>query len=209
MPHLKTFLDSLVKSEQPKGPAPAFTPVHIIKSLLIIDSEHSIGRIALSKRLRIGEGSVRTIIKKMVEKGIITVDSIGGCTLTASGASIISELKAILIKTTPFDLAEMDIDAPCYAIHVRSSIEKIPLTRLRDLAVRNGADGMVILSYSANKFSFPLMSEDLSVSYPGLELRLRKAFTMREGDSVLVGFSKINVGAEDGTFATALAILNA
>lgn len=209
MPDLSAFLDSLSKGEQPKGPAPAFSSVHIIKSLLIIDSECSIGRIALSKRMRIGEGSVRTIIKKMVEKGIIAVDSIGGCALTGLGASIVGELKATLIRIKPFELVEMGIETPCCAIHIRSSIDKMPLTKLRDIAVRNGADGMVIFSYSGQKFALPSIATDLSVSYLELESRLRKEFSVLEGDSIMVAFSCDLESAENGAIATALAIMNA
>ncbi|HPC27186.1 MAG TPA: hypothetical protein PKX17_00510, partial [Candidatus Methanomethylicus sp.] len=65
---------------------------------MIIDSAHSIGRIALSKKMKIGEGSIRTIIKKLVERGVIAVDSIGGCTLTETGNGIADELKGLLVK---------------------------------------------------------------------------------------------------------------
>ncbi len=209
MSPLKQFLESITKSEPPRGPAPAFSPVHVVNAILIIDSEQSIGRIALSKRLKIGEGSVRTMIKKLIEKGVISVDSIGGCNLTEAGVRIVSELKQSIVKRVPFDLTEMGIALPSHAVHIRSDLTKIPLTKLRDIAVRNGTDGLVVFSYGSRKIMLPLMTEDISKVYPALTSYLGNSFKLVEGDSVLVGFSNDAAHAEEGTFAAALAVLNA
>ncbi|HRR53814.1 MAG TPA: hypothetical protein P5168_02210 [Candidatus Methanomethylicus sp.] len=176
---------------------------------MIIDSAHSIGRIALSKKMKIGEGSIRTIIKKLVERGVIAVDSIGGCTLTETGNGIADELKGLLVKRISFNLSEMGIDLPSHAIHIRSELTKMPLTKLRDVAVKNGADGLVIFSYLGGRITLPLMTEDISKVYPALASYLEESFKLVEGDSVLVGFSNDLIHAEEGTLAAALAVVNA
>jgi len=209
MSPLKQFLESITKITPPRGPTPAFTPVHIVTAILIIDSERSIGRIALSKSLKIGEGSVRTIIKKLLEKDAIAVDSIGGCNLTVTGASIATELKRLLVKRIPFDLTEMGITLPSYAIHVRSDVARIPLTKLRDIAVKNGTDGLVVFSYFKGRLTLPLLTDDVYKVYPKLATSLDESFRLIEGDSVIVGFSSEETRAEEGTLAAALAVISA
>jgi len=209
MTPLKQFLESINKSSQPRGPIPAFTPVHIVTAILIIASEGSIGRIALSKRLKIGEGSVRTIIKKLLEKDVIAVDSIGGCNLTVTGAGIATELKRLLVKRVPFDLTEMGITLPSYAIHVRSDVAKMPLTKLRDIAVKNGTDGLVVFSYRTGRLTLPLLTDEVYKVYPKLAASFDESFRLIEGDSVIVGFSSEAIRAEEGTLAAALAVIDA
>lgn len=209
MSPLKKFLESVTRSELPRGPAPAFSPVHIVTAILVIDSAHSIGRIALSKKMKIGEGSVRTIIKKLVERDVIAVDSIGGCTLTETGTGIVDELKGLLVKRISFNLSEMGIDLPSHAIHIRSELTKMPLTKLRDVAVKNGTDGLVVFSYLGGRITLPLMTENISKVYPALASCLEESFKLVEGDSVLVGFSSDSIHAEEGTLAAALAVVNA
>jgi hypothetical protein len=205
---LRTFIASLTNMEQPKGPAVAYTPAHVIKALLTIDAEMAKGRIGLSKALGIGEGSVRTMIKKLTEKSVISVDSIGGCLLTPSGRSIVSELKAKLIASAQLDIKELDIQEPSFALQLRTDVSKAPLTKLRDIAVKYGADGMVIFAINNGIISFPKMTEDVSKTYPKLSMSLRSKFELKDGDALLVGFSKHPGAAELGTLEAALYLIS-
>lgn len=73
-------LEALSRLPSP-GPAPAFTHVDVTKAILTIGDEEQVGRIELSKKLGIGEGAIRTIIKHLTQAGIIEVAK-GGCMLT-------------------------------------------------------------------------------------------------------------------------------
>ncbi|MGA2572647.1 MAG: DUF4443 domain-containing protein [Candidatus Methanomethylicaceae archaeon] len=207
---LKSFIGQISKTEAPKGPSPAFSASHIIKVLLILDSEQTMGRITLSKRLGIGEGSVRTIVKKLVEMLVISVDAVGGCHLTDLGQSLVTDLKTMIIATAEVRLSSMGINLPAYAIHLRGlKLDGTSLTRLRDIAVKNGADGMVIFSYSGGHISMPLMTEDVYSEYPETIRDLKSGFDLRDGDSILIGFSANKNQAEMGALSAFISLINA
>jgi len=207
---LRSFIDQLTKSETPKGPSPAFTAAHVVKVLLVLDAEKTMGRINLSKTLGIGEGSVRTIIKKLVEGSIVSVDSVGGCQLTDLGKSLVSELKRTIISTAEVCLDEMGVTLPSYALQVRGvPLTGLSLTKLRDVAVKNGADGMVIFTMKDGRISLPMMADDVSKEYPKIVDALKSGFRLKDGDSLLIGFSKDKKEAELGTLSAALFLINA
>jgi len=64
--NVKEILNSLIKEKAP-GPALTFTLLHLIKALELM-AEGPIGRGKLAKSLGIGEGTVRTIIKRLKSK---------------------------------------------------------------------------------------------------------------------------------------------
>ena len=205
---LRSFIASITNLEQPKGPAVAYAPAHVVKALLIIDAEEAKGRIGLAKALGIGEGSIRTMIKKLVEKSVISVDSIGGCLLTPLGISIVSELKNLFVASAELDIKELDIQEPSFALQLRGDLSRVSLTKLRDIAVKNGADGMIIFCIKKGIVAFPQMADDISKTYPKLALSLKSKFKLKDGDSLLLGFSKDAAGAELGTLATALFLIS-
>lgn len=205
---LGSFIGQLTKPESPRGPSPAYSPTHVIKVLLILDSEQTMGRITLSKRLGVGEGSVRTIIKKLVELSVISVDAVGGCHLTDVGNSLVAELKKTIVAITDIDLQEMGIALASKAIQLRGlSLSGSPFTRLRDIAVRNGAEGMVIFIYKDGNFTFPLMTEVVAKDYPRIAAHLKSVFSLNEGDVVFIAFSKESLLAEQAVLSAAISLI--
>ncbi|MEI6797305.1 MAG: hypothetical protein WCK39_10610, partial [Methanomassiliicoccales archaeon] len=53
------------------GPTPKFSMYHIWKAYQVICNNGPIGRKALAEALQIGEGSIRTILDKMVREGSV------------------------------------------------------------------------------------------------------------------------------------------
>jgi hypothetical protein len=205
--NLRSLLNNLCKSEAPRGPSPAYTPAHIIKLLLILESEVTMGRITLARRLGIGEGSVRTIIKRLLEASIISVDAIGGCNLTEIGQSVTSDLKKIIVSTGDIDLRQMGIKVPAFAAQLRGlEIPQSP-TMLRDDAVRNGADGMMILKSLDGRLCLPMMSEDMSMEYPAIDAAVKSRFELRSKDILLIGFARDPLVAEIGTISASLNLI--
>ncbi|MDH5806236.1 MAG: DUF4443 domain-containing protein [Candidatus Methanomethylicaceae archaeon] len=202
---LKSLFKEFIQPIIPKGPSPAFSLVHLIKTLLILESE-SMGRQSLSRALNLGEGSVRTIIKRLSEKGLISIDPVGGCYLTELGLDFVKKIREIIIAEKEIDLKPLGISSSAWAIHVRPTTE-INITKLRDIAVKNGADGMLIFSYKDLKISLPLVYDDISKDYPEISSLLSKSFELKNGDLIFVGFAENIKLAELGTFAAAISLL--
>jgi hypothetical protein len=207
---LNSFISRLTNAETPRGPSPAFSSAHILKVLLVLDTEQTMGRITLSKRIGIGEGSIRTIIKKLVDFSVISVDAVGGCHLTELGKSIVRELRCIIVASTPIVLDEVGILFPSYALQLRGvSISSSSLTRLRDKSVKSGAEGLMIFVFEGDRITLPMMTEDVSTLYPRTTAALKSAFQLEEGDSILIAFSEEVNLAELGALSAALSIISA
>ena len=207
---LNPFIHRLTETESPRGPSPAFSSAHILKVLLVLESEQTMGRITLSKRIGIGEGSIRTIIKKLVDFSVISVDSVGGCHLTELGKTIVKELRCIIVATKPIGLDELGILFPSYALQLRGvTISLSSLTRLRDKSVKSGAEGLMIFVFEGGRITLPMMTEEVSTVYPRTTEALRSAFKLEEGDSILVAFSEEANLAELGALSAALSVISA
>jgi len=201
---LRSFIASIAKSSPPKGPSAAYASPHILKLIMLLDKRESMGRIALSKALEVGEGTVRTMVKKLVESGIIEVDSIGGCTLTERGRYLAAELNGFIVSSSSLDLRSLGIEMPSHALQVRAAISNTSLTKLRDVAVKSGAEGMVIFQYKGGTLAFPMMTDDASAAYPEIAYQIRARFELREGDAILVAFAERAVNAEIGALGAAI-----
>ena len=207
---LNSFIHRLTEAESPRGPSPAFSSAHILKVLLVLDSEQTMGRITLSKRVGIGEGSIRTIIKKLVDFSVISVDAVGGCHLTELGKTIVRELRSIIVATQPISLTELGIAFPSYALQLRGiPIPSSSLTRLRDKSVKSGAEGLMIFAFEGGRITLPMMTEEVSTVYPKTTVALKSAFKLAEGDSILVAFSEEANLAELGALSAALSVISA
>ncbi|MGC8936094.1 MAG: DUF4443 domain-containing protein [Candidatus Methanomethylicaceae archaeon] len=201
MSRLKELLNEFSRSETPKGPSPAFTSVHIVKALLSLEAE-CMGRQSMSRVLSLGEGSARTLVKKLVERRLVSVDPVGGCHLTGEGKRIVNELRQVIVSSKDFVLEEFGIKSPSFAIQVRLTPPFIPpITKLRDIAVRNGADGMLIFVVKDSKISLPMIVDDVSKDYPQLVKLIEDSFSLRDGDFIFIGFAESKNAAELGTLA--------
>lgn len=201
---LKALLAELSRGEVPKGPSPSFTPVHFVKALLLLE-KGSMGRQLMSKMLELGEGSARTLIKKLTERALVSIDPVEGCKLTEEGRLIVNELRRTIISAKEFTLEEFEIKLPSFAIQVRvPSLLDVPITKLRDIAVRNGAEGMLVFSVKDSKISLPMIVDDISKDYPKLVSMIESSFSLKDGDLILIGFAEDKKAAEIGTLAAAI-----
>ncbi|MCS7097926.1 MAG: hypothetical protein NZ922_02980 [Candidatus Methanomethyliaceae archaeon] len=206
MINLKSVFSDFIQPMVPRGPSPAFSLVHLIKTLLLLENE-SMGRQTLSRYLNLGEGSVRTIIKRLSEKGLIFVDPVGGCSLTELGHDLVKKIREVIISEREINLKDFEIKSQAWAIHIRPMFNMtINITKLRDIAVKNGADGMLIFSFRDSKISLPLVYEDISRDFPEVRDLLIKSFELRDGDLIFVGFAENRKLAELSTLAAAISL---
>ena len=186
------------------GAAPSFSEVHLVRTLLILSGRKT-GRKSLVGILGVGEGSVRTILKKLLKDGLITSKP-RGQELSRKGRKLVEEY---LSKFTMPKSVELDI-APgkkCSIIVMHNSLEKITTgLQEREISVREGADGAVLLKYSNGSISFPC--SDISLDdYPGTE-RFLSELNLTEGDVVVITFADYFEKAVDGELAIALNIIS-
>lgn len=186
----------MLKSEAP-GPTPSFTELHLIRAVEIF-GDKEVGRKVLSRKLRLGEGSVRTVIARLQQANLISV-SRKGCKLTLKGREIYDKLKSMLIRISPIDANPLTVGNYNFGILVRNSAHKIRYgIEQRDAVVKAGAKGATIFVYKNGKLIIPSISDDVMSDYPNTAKKIIEIYQPRENDVIIIGGDDAREKAEDG-----------
>ncbi|MGA8856379.1 MAG: DUF4443 domain-containing protein [Candidatus Bathyarchaeia archaeon] len=192
------------------GPAPAFTHVDVTQAILTIGDEGQIGRIELSRRLGIGEGTIRTIIKHLMQANIINIAK-GGCVLTKRGVQLYNSLRSKVSKVSIIDAKQLALDKVSAAVLVRhvGHLVKRGIEQ-RDAAIRSGATGACTLVFQGRQFLMPMSeNEEWSLtSDDPLFQDLKKSFNPGEGDVIVLSSATDRVTADHGAMAAALTLIS-
>lgn len=185
------------------GRPPAYSEAHVLKALELIGSALGIGRQRLSRELRLGEGTVRTLVKRMKGSGLVDV-SRGGMTLTSRGNEILTELEERIL-TCEFPETSITVSSQNYAVlikgaagNVRRGIEQ------RDAALISGAKGATTLIYDGEQLLMPGTALELDNSTTSYILENLKP---GKGDVIIIGSSNNLFEAEMGAKSAALKLL--
>lgn len=202
------MLDTLIKASRTRGPAPTFNLYDMVESILILGERGSVGRGRLGEELMLGPGAVRTLISKLKAKGYISVDRVG-CRLTRRGSSLFGELRAKLVFRSWLKCWDKVLGKECFLVCVRiPGLGGVNVLRLRDVAVKAGANGALILSYNSGEFFFAgeNVSFDRTQNYEALS-EVKSRFVFRDGDILIVAFAEDRRSARDGALAAALSLI--
>jgi DNA-binding MarR family transcriptional regulator len=185
------------------GADPSFTKTHLVRTLFILHSG-TVGRKRLVGLLGVGEGSVRTIIKRLSSEGLIESSKLGH-SLTEKGREVVEDKLKLMAKPVDFECADIVTEGLCSLVIVKGASKRVSgAVGLRDTALRAGADGAVILVYNQG-LVFPGSVMELR-NYPKAEEKLGE-LALDDGDVVVIGFGGTQVKAEDGAVAVALQLL--
>jgi predicted transcriptional regulator len=206
----KTLQTLLAVSRSPSpGPAPAFTPVHISRAVLLVGDEGPIGRIELSRKLGLGEGAVRTILKHLSGAGFIDPAK-EGCVLTQRGVTLYKSLRSKLSRVYSVNARQLALDKASVAVLIRNSAAMVRRgIEQRDAAIRAGASGACTLVFRTGKLLMPMGERDewtLSSNDP-LAHDLQKLFAPKDGDVITIVSAPYAGLAEHCAMAAALTLL--
>jgi hypothetical protein len=185
------------------GPAPRFARFHVWKALRAIGRQGPIGRQRLSNILGLGEGSARTIVNFLVERGLVRADE-AGMRLTAKGERevLAAGFSMATVNARGLCVGECDV-----AVLVRGRADRVKDgLRQRDEAVKAGAAGATTLVFRGGRMLMP-PETDMDTGYPQLARQVRAAFELREGDVIVIGSAGDLRAAEDGALAAAVDLL--
>lgn len=204
------MLEALIKVSKTRGPTPTFNLYDVVECILVLGDKGSVGRGRLGEELMLGPGAVRTLISRLKQKGYIAVDR-GGCRLTRKGFSLYGELKAKLVFRGRFRCWDRSLGKECFLVCVRGAREGgFNVLRLRDAAVKAGANAALILSYSSGEFFFA--GENVSferTQHDGFTHDLKSRFEFKDGDILIVAFAEDKRSARDGAMAAAVSLMGA
>ncbi|MEM2929673.1 MAG: DUF4443 domain-containing protein [Thermoproteota archaeon] len=178
---LRKLLQECVK--HPKD----YTPGHILLTILHI-GEGSVSRVKLQRLLGLGEGSVKSMVKCMKKYGLIST-SASGSRLTGRGMGILNHARLHVPELRKTSLDYLSVGKANYTAVLRG-VEPLDALKIRDMAVRLGGSGAVLLSLSEGSLRIPYVAEDLrSVSVKDHE-ELSK-MSLKNKDFILI------VGGDD------------
>ena len=189
------------------GRTPLFTEAHVITALEEIESKRQVGRIRLSKKLGLGEGTTRTLIKHLKKEKLIKI-SRSGIELSEHGKKLFSTLRNEISEEIEIPSSPLTIGTFNIAVLVRDvgSAVKYGLEQ-RDAAIITGAHGATTLIFSKNKLTMPSVTEDVFKDIPSIRDTLLSKLKPKENDVIIIGSAEDRRSAEFGAKMAAFGLL--
>lgn len=180
-----------------KGPRPRFREEDLWKTLKLIDRDGALGRKRIAQELELGEGSVRTVLDQLKEKGLAK-STPRGHSLTEKGKRKLAERSE---KLVPLDAGDLTVGREDVALLVENASSKVRQgVEQRDEAIKAGAEGATVLVFRDEKFQIPGMETGPESE---LENKLLDSFRPSDGDVVIIGTGDDQIDAERGALAAA------
>ncbi len=195
-----------VLSSDYKGPRAVFSEVHVLKAILAIGAGGAVGRGRLGSLVGLGQGEVRTLIKRMREKELIVIEP-EGCKLSRRGEREFQKLKEKIPWSSVVNAKSLGIGDKCSAVLVRGAAGNVRKgLEQRDAAIRVGAVGAFTALFTKGRFTLPGEGEDCETDGPRELGSAARSALPREGDALIVVGADSDEAAELGTLASALTL---
>jgi hypothetical protein len=195
-----------VLSSDYKGPRAVFSEVHVLKAILAIGSAGAVGRGRLGSLVGLGQGEVRTLIKRMKENDLITIEP-EGCKLSRKGEREYQRLKEKVPWSSSVAAKSLGIGDECSAVLVRGAGKNVRKgIEQRDAAVRVGANGAFTAVFAKGRFTLPGEGVDCEKDGPRELWSAARSAGPREGDVLIVVGADSEEAAGLGALASALTV---
>ncbi len=165
----------------------SFGAVHVFIALQLMLQGGRVSRDALGKKLGLGEGAVKTLIKHMKIRGLVETSN-GGTRMTARGKIICQGILSAIPAEMTLPKSSVALGRHNYAVllkdfgfAIRSGIEQ------RDSAIRMGAIGATTLFHREDKFLMPDSINDPLKKEQALRKELLEKLKPEDGDAIIIG----------------------
>lgn len=192
---LSNLFSTMFKS---KTITPHYQKAHIVHTILLLgEDDYGIGRYRIMKELHLGEGSIKTMLARLRDEGLIEAKKFRqqGHILTEKGKHLQKEILTYISRPRSLKNEENQ-----FVIGKTAVFSVIPRERLkntivfgipqRDEAIKIGANGATCVVFNGQDLVFP-NSNDYLINIAELDKH-----QLKKGDIVLIG------GGEDEGLAT-------
>lgn len=191
-----------------QGPSPTFDRAHLLLAFATVGDSNGIGRKALAISSGLGEGAIRTLLKKLREEGYVDADR-SGAHLTKGGQRLYESIgrrisKSVLLSDNRLTMGRTAVAlvAKGRGVAVKGGIEQ------RDSAIKVGASGATTYVMKGGRFTIPGGSSDCEKDFPSTSwAKLRKELNPEDTDAVILCGADSEVKAKLGALAAALTLL--
>ena len=177
------------------GNLASFTKIDIIRCLLRVGKP--ISRAELSKTLDLGEGTIRSILD-ILKKNKLLESNNKGHYLSTKGSNLVNKIKNY-VNMKEIVSNKIFSNKKKIAVCVKKPKKAIKSYILRDEAVKNGADGAVILRFDKKLI---LYDSGYKEDFTDVENK----FDLATNDMVIVTYAESYRLAEHGALAAAVEI---
>lgn len=202
----KQILEKIAREKAP-GPSVTFSIFHVLHAMELI-AGRKIGRSKLAEELKIGEGTVRTIISRLKEAGLISTSKLG-CSLTDKGLRLWNEYRLMFKEKVEIGKNELTLAEYNFAILVKNCGHKVKSgIEQRDAAVIAGAKGATTVLFREDHLIIPSVSDNLAKDFPDEANNLIKLLKPEDNDVIVVGSADSLEKAKYGALAAAWTLIN-
>ena len=170
-----------------RGAYPEFKIEDAVAVLFLLKTPK--GRKQISEELNLGEGTVRTLLKKLSSVRLVESQQ-KGHSLSEKGVEVVGEISKLFSE--PLEVSPLE-DFVTYALVVKNPPE-FKSIELRDEAIRFFARGAMILIVQENEIVFPEDRRALKETLPELSEDLKK-LPVENGDLVIVTWANTKADA--------------
>ena len=195
-----------VAAKTAPGRSPSFAEAHVMMAMEDILNLGTVGRLRLSKDLRLGEGETRTLVRHLKNEKLIEI-SRSGISLSAAGRKLLSNLRTVLSEQVEIPSSPLTVDRFNVAVQVKGMKNSVRYgLEQRDAAITAGAKGATTLVFTKDKLAMPGTGEALSETGSSIVKALTK-LGLNEGDVIVIGSADEKLKAELGARSAALELL--
>ena len=188
-----------------QGPTPNYDLEHVWAFMdLLFDGP--IGRKHMSVKLGLGEGSVRSIVRRALSLGLVETGR-KGCRLTVKGESVVAAIKSRVRGPYNLNLGDLTVSSHDAVFIVSGMAERVGSgVALRDAALLAGARGATTMVYTHGILHVPAVSSSVARDYPDC-YRAIMSLKPSDGDVIVAGTAEQYLKAELGARKAVLKLL--
>ncbi|MDI6888161.1 MAG: hypothetical protein QMC78_00490 [Methanocellales archaeon] len=187
-----------------RGLSPNYSEFHVVMAFFIL-GENPMGRKTLAGRLDVGEGTVRTLIRKLQDQGLVCA-SPTGCQLTEKGNEMLANFKKMVSYQPKIETGMITLGKANSAVLIRDVARLIKSgMEQRDAAISAGTMGASTLVFDKDGPRIPAITAD-----ERMRMRMRvlcEDMKMKEGDVLVVGTGETEEEANLAAWAAAYTVL--
>lgn len=188
-----TWKDEFIKLSQPADGrvAPAFKPHHAAVALIMIGREQPLGRYELCAKMSIGEGSARTMLKRLSEADYIEPEGKQGQKLTSKGRRLFEEVSKDIPIGLSLEVRRLVMYEQAHANLVKQKASHVTDgIRQRDEAIIQGGYGKAGATTLIQKNVRLVMPPDdfhVLLEYEPETVLIIESLRPEDGDVVIIG----------------------
>lgn len=165
----------------------SFEMVHVLKTLQLIQEKGHVSRHTLCKKLDLGEGTVKTLVKHLKIYDLVVTDK-SGTRISTKGTKLLSELVISMPAEMSISTCSVALGKFNYGILLRqmSYVIKTGIEQ-RDSAIKMNALGATTLVYKDKRFIIPNTNFDALRKEQNLHTLLVQGLNPEEDDVLIIG----------------------